>query len=294
MYDWSQIWRLLSAGRDLAGLGLGKVSGRWDLRGIKEPATPWSRREPNPTFRRATLRGLDFSEGSLNHFRFFDCSFVDCIFDNADLSDSRLWGSSIIECSFRGAQLGMVGMGGDRRHPNSWTDVDFSRADLRNSAHYAERYTNCEFSDSLLNRVNFEGSVHEGSVFSGRMEEVEFRATPRDGRRSSAKNEMSGVVLTRATVRFSSFNMLNLGAANLPRGLDYLQFEERGRFARMALEAARKSQSTNVSLRVMMEVHVRDAPPGGGGPGFQHKLDLGETDAEVREAVALLMNCGAR
>ena len=44
----------------------------------------------------------------------------------------------------------------------------------------------------------------------------------------------------------------------------------------------------------MMEGHMYDAVDGGGGPGFQHRDDLGDTEEERASAEALLRSLGAR
>ena len=292
--DADVVWRALAGGADPAALGLGRTGGRWDLRSLPAPSLPWSRRDPLPHVRRVTFRGLDLSGTDLPSFRFTDCRFVDCVFDGAALADWRLWSTSVQDCSFRGASLAGAGMGGDRRHPTTWQGVDLSGADLRDTAHHAETYLDCTFRDARLTRVDFAGSRHVRSRFAGRLDEVEFRAAPRGRDRSRTPNTMDGVDLRAATVRFGTFSGLDLSRCLLPTAPDHLRFDDRRVFAARVLDRADGIDRANVSLRITMVGHLRDAPAGGGGPGFQHRLDLGETPAEVDSAVALLRSCGAR
>lgn len=292
--DSDQVWRRLAEGLALDGLALSRIDGRWNLRSLGSPQRRWSRKDPLPTINRVLMKSLDFSGSTLPHFRFIDCRFVDCIFDEADLSDWRLWDSVLVESSFRDAKLKGANMGGDQRGPNRWSSIDFSRSDLRGTAHGSESYDGCDFSRARLDQVNFEGSRHTGSRFAGRIGEVEFRAAPKGAKRVQERNCMRGVDLGDATVRFCSFNQIDLSECIFPSAPEHLRFDDRGQFARRVLGAARDANNDNPWLRVMMETHVRDVGEGTDGPGFQHESDLGESADEIAEAVRLMRLCGAR
>lgn len=293
--DADQVWRRLAAGAGLDGLGLGAVDGRVDLRGIGPPAFPWTAKDPLPLLRSAGLRGLDLTNARLPNFRLIDCRIEDCVLDGAELEDWRLWGTEVRECSFRQATLD-AGMGGDRRGANTWERVDFSGGDLRGSSHTHEEYRDCDFFGARLKRVDFNGSRHVRSRFSGLLFDVEFRRDASgvdDGLlsrwRPRPPNQMDGVDLGAATLRYGTFRGLDPSACVLPSSPDHLRFLDRGLFAARVLANA----DVNPSLRAAMEVHVRDAPAGGGGPGFQHVRDLGDTPDEIAAAVALLRSLGA-
>jgi hypothetical protein len=74
---------------------------------------------------------------------------------------------------------------------------------------------------------------------------------------------------------------VDLSRSLLPASPDHLRFDDRRYFAARVLETAQQTGHDNPSLTVMMERHLRDAPEGGGGPGFQHKRDLGDTAEEI-------------
>ena len=296
--DSDVVWRRLAAGASLDGLGLSRVEGRWNLRSIGGPRPPWSGKDDLPEFRGATFAGLDLSGAELQHFRFFDCSFDDCVLDGADLVDWRQWSTSVRQCSFRTARI-MGSMGGARRPPSSWQEVDFSRADLRDTAHHTESYTDCDFSHARLKGVSFDGSRHVRSTFAGPLEDVEFWSHPQGSRSSllghlryREANRMDGVDLSAATVRFCTFNRLDLSACVFPSSPDHLRFDDRGAFAARVLDAIQGAE--HVVLRVLMEHELQDAPPRVGGPGFRHRLDLGDSPEEIESAVALMRGCGAR
>lgn len=292
MVDADMLWRRLAAGEEIRQLGLDRIGERWDLRSLTTPSLPWSRRDPMPTLRKVTFRALDFSGTRLSHFRFFNCHFIDCRFEGAHLDDWRFWESVIEDCSFEGAKI-QGGMGGDRRHPNTWRRVDFSDADMRESYHHLESYYNCTFRDTRLKRVSFDGSRHHNSRFLGQMEEVEFRAASRSEKGTRDPNLMEGVDLRAATVRYCTFHKIDLSSSLLPATPEHLRFHDRGFFAARVLQVMESTHNENVWLRTMMQAHLRDAVDGGGGPGFQHRADLGETEEEIEAAVALLRSLGA-
>ena len=294
MVDGDAVWRALARGADPAALGVDRVEGRWDLRGVGAPVTSWSRKGANPTLRGVRLCGLSLAGSDLPHFRLVDCRLEDCVLDGAALFDWRMWGTDVRDCSFVAASLRDAGMGGDRRSPNSWTNVDFRRADLRGTAHFAESYTDCGFQDAQLDRVDFDGSRHVGSAFAGDVREVEFRSRPRGARRARSVNRMAGVDFGNADVQSAAFHDLDLSACLLPRSPHHLVFADRRLFALRVLAALDVSATELVDLRVQMQGHVAEAPPGPGGPGFEHRADLGGTESEIDEAVDLMRSLGAR
>lgn len=292
MTDWHSVWRRLAMGESLDGLGLKKRDGRWDLRGIGQPPIPWARGSKLPTFRRVMLRGCDFSGTWMWNLRLFHTTIDDCVFDGAHLVDWRALGTSVTRCSFREADL-QGGFGGDGKNPNQWRSVDFTSAIFRDTAHYMESYEDCDFGDAKLRRVDFEGSRHIRSRFAGLIDDCEFRALPKGVRRAKVKNTMEGVDLGRATVRFTDFHMLDLSACVLPESPEHLKFADAGVFAQRVLREISRSDKPHLILRVLMERTRDNAPPGGGGPGFRHRLDLGDTPEEIEHAEALMRACGA-
>ena len=100
----------LMAGRPLDDLGLEKVEGRIDLRGLPAPVPRRLARYEQAgwfieklgnlvKFDGVTLRGLDLSGASLDSFRFHKCIIENCLFDGARCHDWRMWESRTRETS---------------------------------------------------------------------------------------------------------------------------------------------------------------------------------------------------
>lgn len=132
----------LVRGVPLDGLGLGRVNGRWDLRGMRFSAV---KRSPGPsagdysttrmegvdTLRGVRLEGLDLSGSAWEHLRMFSVTVRDCVLEGAQVPDLRMWDSYWLDCSLRGTDLRSSSMGGStplwrRSGTMSWTGVDFT------------------------------------------------------------------------------------------------------------------------------------------------------------------------
>jgi hypothetical protein len=186
--DAKEIWNRLRKGRSLDGLGLPMKEGRLDPSEFSapQPRTEWYS-DSRFSFgllrgmldlRRITWRNLDFRGADLCHLRFDRCLVDDCIFDECDCRDWRLWGSRISRCSFRGADLRESALGNTTRGWNIWEDVDFSGADLRDTTYTAGEFARCQFGDAKLTKVDFGGMSFRDCVFEGPLDEVLFDAEP--------------------------------------------------------------------------------------------------------------------
>jgi hypothetical protein len=133
----------LVAGRPLAGLGLGEVDGRADLRGLPAPvprrlrrfeAAGWFVEELGElvTLRGVRLEGLDLRGAQLQSFRFFGSVMADCRLDGANCQDWRMWDTHVADSSFSGVSLkdAAVGPWHDGKG-NSWRRISFAKADFR-------------------------------------------------------------------------------------------------------------------------------------------------------------------
>jgi hypothetical protein len=111
-----QVWKTLIQGRPLDGLGVGVKNGRIDLSGLRapEPAIVKTIRTPLAdvteldavtVLKQTAWKSLDFSDSRLNGLRFFNCKITDCVFDESDCQDWRLWGTTFLNTSFRSADL---------------------------------------------------------------------------------------------------------------------------------------------------------------------------------------------
>lgn len=217
-----EVWTRLSSGRSLEGLDLGRVDRRIDLRELVVP-----RRDPDEIveIRGVHWKGLDLAKSQLESLRFHDCVIENCSFDNARCRDWRLWGSSVVETSFRGSDLreaALGGVAGERR--NAFRRVDFSRADLRRTAYVSADFTDCLFAAAKLVKVDFGGSVFVDCTFVGKLEEVEFYRHAFRGEHFPP-NEMRGVDFRHATLRFVEFRGLDMASVKWPEGDDHVVIE---------------------------------------------------------------------
>ncbi len=227
------LWQRLTSGGTLDDLGVPAMDGRLDLRGLcsgrPKGARPKDTLVPGievkadlTTVRGVTWRRLDLSNAMLQGIRFYDCVIEECRFDRADCSDWRMWGTKIVDCTFRdadlrGSALGGVGAG-DRR--NSFLRVDFGGADLRKTAHFVASMTDCVFDDARLKGVDFQGTVLSGCRFRCDLEEVQFwNRAFRGG--AFPENSMSGVDLRGASLKHTEFHWLNMDSVRWPDDGDH-------------------------------------------------------------------------
>ncbi len=176
----------LMAGRPLSGLGLDRVAGRLDLRGLPAPIPRRLRRFETAgwfaeelgglvTFRHARLEDLDLSGAQLQSFRFHDSQITGCLFEGANCQDWRLWGSEVTGCGFAKADLRQAAVGTwHEGRRNAWRRVDFSNADFRVISVSAALYEDCDFSAAKLAKVKFGQCALTRCRFSGVLRETVF------------------------------------------------------------------------------------------------------------------------
>jgi uncharacterized protein YjbI with pentapeptide repeats len=218
--------RLIS-GRSLKDLGLGEVEGRVDLRGLpllapqRRSQFNWRglrfERSSQPSeVKNATWRSLDLSNSALEGLRLFDMRIVDCKFFEASCLDWRLWRSDVTDCSFINADLRHASLGAwSEGRGNNYNNVNFSRADFRESASQAASYVDCDFSHANLRGLNFRSSSFVRCTFAGVLHKVVF-----DGRQLSTGkpnlNSMEDVDFSRAKLELVEFRGLDLYRVTFP------------------------------------------------------------------------------
>jgi len=218
----ADVWRHLITGTSLEGLGFPMTNGRIDLRGLIAPE-PSVLREYITTYRTrveelanlveirgVAWKGIDFSNGRLDSLRFFDCRIENCSFDNAKCQDWRMWGTAVTDTTFRLADLRKSALGGvENGKTNSFHRVDFTKADLRQTAHGSAVMVQCTFSETNLSKVDFQGTIFVNSQFAGELNEVVFCRQAWDGA-AFPPNEMKGVDFRHAKLRHVEFRELDM------------------------------------------------------------------------------------
>jgi uncharacterized protein YjbI with pentapeptide repeats len=189
-------------------------------------------------FRNVRWDGIDFTGSRLNSLRFFDSEVTNCVFDKCSCRDLRLWRTSFKKCFFRatdlrGSSLGAVLEG--RR--NSFEDLIFERADLRDISFNSAEFTRCSFKDSKLKKIDFRGSIFVDCVFEGKLEEVIFSDRRIDAAKDLSPNLMTRVDFSNAELRWVEFRRLDLAGVKFPTSDEYIVLDDFPRFLDLAISS---------------------------------------------------------
>jgi uncharacterized protein YjbI with pentapeptide repeats len=228
-----EVFGRLVAHESLVDLKLGEHDGRIDLRGIAAPAPAqlgaherkgWLVQEVADLvkFEQAQLVDLDFTGGSLQSFRFLNAGISNCRFDEARCQDWRLWAVDVTDTSFMGADLRKSVLGAwYESRGDVYQSVNFSRANLRSIVCPAATFTDCDFANAQLTKVDFQSSSFIRCRFAGLLREVMFY----DRGFKTGKpdpNPMEDVDFSQAELRMVEFRHLDLDRVKFPQGSDHL------------------------------------------------------------------------
>jgi uncharacterized protein YjbI with pentapeptide repeats len=229
----TEVWRRLSAGQPLDGLGLGEHNGRLDLREINAPEPDVLRQYSTAStdvteyggylaMRGVHLRRLDFSHAHLGCIRILDSTLENCLFERAGCQDWRMWGTRVVGGSFVGADLRRSSLGAVHNGArNAFRGVTFSEADLRQTSYVSCDFVACRFAKAKLEKVDFQGAVFSDCSFEGELSEVLFYRQAFRGEKFPP-NEMKGVDLRAATLRHVEFRGLDMTDVRWPEGDEYI------------------------------------------------------------------------
>jgi uncharacterized protein YjbI with pentapeptide repeats len=236
----AQVLARLVAGESLDGLGVELHEDRWDLRGLAVPGPEIAATAEVVdassgdvptlgvalasgflTFRGVGLSDLDLSGARLEHLRFFDATLTNCVFDRAACQDWRGWRLDVEGCSFRNAKLRDAALGTwSEQRGNTFTDVDFDRADLRGSIWQGAVLVDCDFGEARLDAVEFRACELIRCRFAGLLDEVRFLADPSVDIEKPDFGRFEDVDFSRATLRIVEFRDLSLSEATFPAESD--------------------------------------------------------------------------
>lgn len=272
-------------------MGLGRVDGRIDLRRLlaPEPAILKTSRtqladvselEEITIFKNVDWKSLDFSGSRLNSIRFHDSEISDCIFDDCECRDWRFWGMKFSNTTFRSADLRKSALGGLKEgRINRFEKVDFSGADLRQTAYVSARFADCLFKNTRLNKVNFGGSVFIDCRFEGELREVCFNRTAFRAN-GLEPNEMLGVDFSSASLRTVEFRGLDLNHVHFPSDSDHIILNEYPDSLDKLLQSLRKrTDMPSKKLAAYMQVYRKWVGPNQ-RQGVLNKNDLLEIGGE--------------
>jgi uncharacterized protein YjbI with pentapeptide repeats len=230
-----EIWRQLLHGKSLSDSSVPSVDGRVNLRNlhVPEPHALETVRTPVAdvtvlggitSIENATWHSIDFSSSQLPGLRLLDCQIRNCVFDRCRMDDLRVWRTDFANVSFRSADLRGAVLGGTSENDNrrnSFHDVDFTAADMRETIYGAAEFVRCTFNHAKLSKVDFQSSTFTDCSFEGELREVTFCRTGFKGERFPP-NEMKRVDLRRAKLRWSEFRGLDLDDVSFPAGEDHI------------------------------------------------------------------------
>jgi uncharacterized protein YjbI with pentapeptide repeats len=265
----------LRGGESLEQVDLPRHGGRLDLRYVTIAPPNTSRSKSKRFFveestqflniRRGRLADLDLSGAQLESLRFFESQITNCIFDNANLRDWRLWATCVDESSFVEADLRDSSLGAwyePRRFAfrrtgrgNRYHRVNFSRADLRGIEAWAASFIDCDFSHALLRNVDFQASTFVRCRFAGPLYEVIFwDRVPGSSR--SEPNRMEDVDFSYAELRFVEFRGLDLKHVHLPANGNHIFVKNYPCVLNEALTWLRRNPTRMPWLRAYLETEL--------------------------------------
>lgn len=198
-----------------------------DVRGV-------SAVEAGAIFRGQVISDIDFSQSKLSGLRFVDCKIVNCIFDDCECDDWRMWGTQFSETSFRNAKLKGVAIGTTEAGAGCrFTRVDFSTADLRSAALGGADFEECLFERSRIENVDFDQSRLRRCRFVGDLKNVVFGGLEVDPK------ALMDVDFSEAEFSFVEFRGLNLDGVTFPSSSNCLVIDDYPRSLDRLLVAVR-------------------------------------------------------
>lgn len=147
--------------------GVSEVDGRVDLRGISLAGTPLVIGNKDDPSAGVHWQSLDLRRAQIIEARFFGALIEDCLFDNATLLGPRLWGTQVINCSFRRTDLRAGSLGTDwHGRRTEWRGVSFDRTKMIDAAFVGCVLAECTF-DHAFRRIRIEDCDVVDCVFRG-------------------------------------------------------------------------------------------------------------------------------
>lgn len=236
---------------------------------------------------RANIEAIDFRQCRLPSARLFDCTVRECRFSDSALLDWRLWGTSVLGCSFMRCDLrqSVLGACNSDGLPNSFLDTTFSDCDLRETIYRGASFRKCRFDNCNLRDVQFRSSLFEDCTFIGRMDGTGFEDKSR-GLEGCPLNRMKHVDFTRADLHWVEFRRMDLDETFLPINDSHLVLDSFPASLDAAIAHA-QAQGTAAAKKAVAALSV--VRRWAGKRGAVNRQDLLELDATLgQELVEVL------
>jgi Pentapeptide repeats (9 copies) len=166
-------------------------------------------------------------------------------------------------CRFRNADLRSAGLGnvGEGRKRNRFQKVDFTEADLRQTANKSADFIECTFHDTKLTKVDFQGSVFKDCTFEGELREVQFHRTAFRSE-DLPPNEMDGVDFSCARLWAVGFRNLDLNNVKWPHDDEHIIITDYARSLDRVIAALNaRTDVTSSALAAYLSVSRRFVGP---------------------------------
>jgi uncharacterized protein YjbI with pentapeptide repeats len=162
----------------------------------------------------------------LESLRLFDVTASDCRFDDIKAPDFRSWSIHITRSSFVGAFLPEASIGAPYKNgPSTWSDIDFTKADLRRAHAQEATFERCLFDRARLDRADFSGPAFIDCRFAGILRSVTFNSRWWQDAPKRPSRPFTRIDLGDAVLRNVEFRNISLDDAILPRGPDHRTIE---------------------------------------------------------------------
>lgn len=265
--------------------GLAEVAGRTDLRGLPLAVLPTTVGTGEGDGARVVWESLDLRGADVAELRFFGARLADCLFDRANCTGWRVWGTTVEDCSFVRADLRSRGLGGGgpwQGRTTEWRRVDFSRARLAESAFTGCALHQCTFQDPGPRLVIEDCAVTE-IVVRGEVRSLIVTGVREEAHPTSASRPFTGD-LSAAVLRDSHVIGYALHDVAVPRQDDVRLIQDLPTVLPGLLAALRTQNPDGARTASVWEGWLRHP----GRPGTDLLLDLGQDPAVVAAVDAAL------
>lgn len=302
----AEVLRRIRSDTPLDDLPIARFNDRVDLRGIsfsRPTLSPYPSPLPHLDLTEVQgtiklegtrLRNLDLSHASLESMRFIGCEIDDCMFAEANCRDWRLWSTSVKSSSFEGAKLRDASLGAwHNKRADTYEQCSFRRSDLRGAVCTDGAFTECDFSEAQLVKLDFGGTNFVRCRFAGELREVIFWSRASQTQMATP-NMMQQVDFRAAELRWVEFRLIDVQNLIPPEGANHLIIKNPARVLRSALDALGSSSAPgDRGLLGALQVYLRWLSPTTDYTVL-NRLDLGANERERHRAVELLRRLEAR
>jgi uncharacterized protein YjbI with pentapeptide repeats len=168
--------RCLLKGLPLAGItGLGRINGRFDLRGLK----PRTDHEMGFfTLKKQLLCDVDLSYAVFENITFKDLTLQNALCQEAKFDNCFFEGTHWADVVLRRTEFGVCRFEHLSRQPGSFRNVFFDDCDINTCFFHFPSFEHCVFKGRKIKYVDFGGGAFKNCRFEGKLQFCSFRGYP--------------------------------------------------------------------------------------------------------------------